>query len=268
MDAPVSCFARTPFAGRAFQTPAADLWASCGRAASVTLAALPALGCLPGRSGSLVGQASTASGLAAVLLGAEDQLISRRASQESATVRPASYMACCMPAPRGRQALGWLGSHTALDTLVTPAVHAQLGAPSLCSSGSGQPSEASLASASPRTPRWSLSAGADSCDRPHHRAREMTRGGSMRGGCAARQHDLSFYASMGDAPVASSFHASARDRARVLRTRSSQDARHAGLNWRRSSSLEAPSPREEFCNTELERRVSVFWGTEPAGQAL
>jgi len=186
MDAPVSCFARTPFAGRAFQTPAADLWASCGRAASVTLAALPALGCLPGRSGSLVGQASTASGLAAVLLGAEDQLISRRASQESATVRPASYMACCMPAPRGRQALGWLGSHTALDTLVTPAVHAQLGAPSLCSSGSGQPSEASLASASPRTPRWSLSAGADTCDRPHHRAREMTRGGSLRGGCAAR----------------------------------------------------------------------------------
>lgn len=151
---------------------------------------------------------------------------------------------------------------------MTPAVHAQLGAPSLCSSGSGQPSEASLASASPRTPRWSLSAGADTCDRPHHRAREMTRGGSMRGGCAARQHDLSFYASMGDAPGASSFHASARDRARVLRTRSSQDARHAGLNWRRSSSLEAPSPREEFCNTELERRVSVFWGTEPAGQAL
>jgi hypothetical protein len=148
---------------------------------------------------------------------------------------------------------------------VTPAVHAQLGAPSLCSSDSGQPSEASLASASPRTPRWLLPAGADTFDRPHHRARELARGGSVRGGCAARQHDLSFYAAMGDAPRASSCHVSARDCARVLSTRSSQDTRHAGLNWRRSLSLDArvppPSPREEFCNTELERRVSIFWGT-------
>ena len=102
MDGPVSCSARTPF-----QTPAADLGASCGRAASVTLAALPALGCLPRRSGSLVGQAGAAPGLAAVLLGAEDQLISGRASQESAMVRPASCVACCMPAPRaGRRLAG------------------------------------------------------------------------------------------------------------------------------------------------------------------
>jgi hypothetical protein len=110
MDGPMSCFTRTPFADRAFQTPAADLWASCGRAASVTLAALPALSCLSRRSGSLVGQASTTPGLAAVLLlGAEEQLISRRASQESATVRPVSCVACCMPALVAGRCLAGLG---------------------------------------------------------------------------------------------------------------------------------------------------------------
>lgn len=85
MEGLTSCCTQAPVVSSKLQVPAADVLASCGHIASLTMTVLPAVAVLARRSGGVIAAIPIAPGLAAVL-DFDGQEWSRTSSQESTTL--------------------------------------------------------------------------------------------------------------------------------------------------------------------------------------
>lgn len=85
MEGITSCCTQAPVLSSKLQVPAADVLASCGHTASLTMTALPAVAVLARRSGGVIASIPITPGLAAVL-DFDGQEWSRTSSQESTTL--------------------------------------------------------------------------------------------------------------------------------------------------------------------------------------